>query len=249
MHQLIPPCTKWHYVLEGGALLHRVTWSTGSTYYAICEEYASYVTNHYGHNVSIVFDGYDPSTKDATHKRRSAHANPSPSINFKADMICKEKREDFLAYTCNKINMAMHFNTYGWKVTICNADADVPLVQEALEYARDQVTILVGDDTDLLILLCVYPNPDCDVFLKSEPKTTQKKQKQATCNCGKLWNIRNTKEALGETVCSHISFVHAILGCDTTSSLFGIGTSKALHNCPDQTFVDKAAKFYQVHSS
>ena len=54
VQELIPPCTKWHYVLDGGALIHRVTWPSGSTYHAICEEYVRYVTQHYGSNVSIV---------------------------------------------------------------------------------------------------------------------------------------------------------------------------------------------------
>ena len=64
------------------------------------------MTHHYGNNASIVFDDCDSSTKDATHQRRSkAHANPSPPIKFRADMICKEKCEDILANTLNKVNL------------------------------------------------------------------------------------------------------------------------------------------------
>ncbi len=167
-------------------------------------------------------------------------------------MICKEKREDFLANTSNKVNLiqmlATHFNSCGLKATICQADADVPLVQEALEYAKYQVTILVGDDTDLLVLLCFYPNQDFDVFLKSEPKKTQKRKKSAAVD--KLWNIRKTKEALGDTVCNTILFVHALLGCDTTSRLFNIGKATALHKCQqDEAFVANAIMFVEGNAS
>ena len=36
-------------------------------------------------------------------------------------------------------------------------------------------------------------------------------------------DILSIKEALGVTVCNNILFIHAIAGCDTTSSLFGTG--------------------------
>ena len=36
------------------------------------------------------------------------------------------------------------------------ADADLLIVQTAVESARRANTVLVGDDTDLLILLCYY---------------------------------------------------------------------------------------------
>ena len=43
------------YVLDGGALLHRIIWPRGETYENICALYAEYVHNKYG-QPTIVFD-------------------------------------------------------------------------------------------------------------------------------------------------------------------------------------------------
>ena len=58
------------YVLDGGALLHRIPWSQGASYESILETYSKYAATNYGKAV-IVFDGYKEfTTKDMTHKRR-----------------------------------------------------------------------------------------------------------------------------------------------------------------------------------
>ena len=40
--------------------------------------------------------------------------------------------------------------------------------------------------------------------------------------------MKVVKEQLGQDVCSNILFIHEILGCDTTSRLFGIGKGASL---------------------
>ena len=58
------------YVLDGGALLHRIPWSRGASFESILETYSKYAATNYGKAV-IVFDGYKEfTTKDMTHKRR-----------------------------------------------------------------------------------------------------------------------------------------------------------------------------------
>jgi hypothetical protein len=44
----------------------------------------------------------------------------------------------------------------------------------------------------------------------------------------RIWNIRATKKIIVEDICKHILFLHAILGCDTTSHLYGIGKGASL---------------------
>ena len=58
-----------HYVLDGGALLHRVQWPKGTpTYRDVFSVYCSYVKRKYD-AATIVFDGYDEvSTKCTTQK-------------------------------------------------------------------------------------------------------------------------------------------------------------------------------------
>ena len=45
-------------------------------------------------------------------------------------------------------------------------------------------------------------------------------------NCA--WNIRRSKEKLGQATCSRLLFAHGVLGCDTTSRVYGIGKPVAL---------------------
>ena len=62
---------KVRYVLDGGALLHSIPWTHGSTFPAIIKSYADYVSRHYGEPI-VVFDGYEQSsTKNMMHRRRS----------------------------------------------------------------------------------------------------------------------------------------------------------------------------------
>ena len=60
------PSETVQYVLDGGALLHRISWTVGATYDQICEQYSAYVIRKYGRAI-VVFDGYNdtPSTKDS----------------------------------------------------------------------------------------------------------------------------------------------------------------------------------------
>ena len=49
-------------------------------------------------------------------------------------------------------------------------DADVMIVQKAVELARVADTVLVGDDTSLLVLLCYYACLEShNIFFKPEP--------------------------------------------------------------------------------
>ena len=60
------PSENVRFVLDGGALLHRIPWSR-----SILSTYGNFVSKNYGEAI-IVFDGYKAfTTKDMTHKRRS----------------------------------------------------------------------------------------------------------------------------------------------------------------------------------
>lgn len=88
------------------------------------------------------------------------------------------------------------------------ADADLMIVQKALEAAVEMDTTVVGDDTDLLALLCYHASLDShNIFFKPVPKKNTKKPR--------IWNISAVKEQLGPEVCTNILFLHAMLGCDT----------------------------------
>jgi hypothetical protein len=86
---------------------------------------------------------------------------------------------------------------------------------------------LIGEDTDLLVLLCHHAELDSPHDLFFIPKTSP--------SSAKVWNIKKTKRALGEDVCLSILVLHAILGCDTTSRIHGIGKGIALKACEEKS--------------
>ena len=95
--------------------------------------------------------------------------------------------------------------------------------------------MLIGDDTNLLVLLCYHADITAnELFFKPEPKQRS--------NTRRIWNIKKTKSALGPDVCTNI--VHAVLGCDTTSRVHGIAKGAALAKIrTDMQFRDQASVF------
>ena len=99
-------------------------------------------------------------------------------------------------------------------------DADLLIVQTAIKVVSQRNVILVGDDTDLLVLLCYHTtNVKYNLFWRPEPKKGKKER---------LLNIGRVCQKLGEDLCNSILFVHAFLGCDTTSRVFGYGKGVTL---------------------
>ncbi|WAR19045.1 hypothetical protein MAR_000883, partial [Mya arenaria] len=78
--------------------------------------------------------------------------------------------------------------------------------------AEHSQVVVIGEDTDLLVLLCFYANSDANnivshLILKLHLKTIH---------------------VLGEEVRKLLVFIHAFTGCDTTSRLYGIGKGATL---------------------
>ncbi|KAK3751010.1 hypothetical protein QZH41_020170, partial [Actinostola sp. cb2023] len=90
------------------------------------------------------------------------------------------------------------------------SDADLLIVKTAVEFAQTRTTILVGDDTDFLILLLFYVYPDgYDLLFIPEPKNNSLRRH--------VWKIKSIQAQLGKEVCRNILFIHTVLGCDTIS--------------------------------
>ena len=80
----------------------------------------------------------------------------------------------------------------------------------------DRPVILVGNDTDLLVMLVDKAIPTMNIFMQfsSYPLT--------------IYSIIDIQNALHEVAKKHILFAHAVTGCDTVSALYGVGKQKAL---------------------
>ena len=133
--------------------------------------YVTYVTNRYGKG-TIVFDGYadGPAIKDATHCRRTG-SSKGPNVIFTGETSLKLKKNEFLGNKVNKQRFLHLLSSFlenaGCTIIHAKGDADILIVKTAVESAKAVNTVLIGDDTDLLILLCYYGDAiEKDLFLK-----------------------------------------------------------------------------------
>ena len=240
---ILEPGDNVNYVVDGGSLLHRIPWEKGTTYDSICQNYSDYVRKHYGKPV-IVFDGYSdqPSTKDNTHHRR-AEKHVSTPVHFTSEMSMNLKKEDFLSNKLNKQKfiklLSDHLVHNECKTKHAKADADVLIVQTASDSAYTTSTVVVGDDTDLLVVLCYHtPNINThDTYLRPE-------RRRSANTLTRCWNINITKQILGPGICENILFAHALLGCDTTSRVFGIGKGVALKHLRSSDYLNTQAEVF-----
>ena len=202
------------------------------------------MTQKYG-AAAIVFDGYndDPTSKDATHPRRTGDC-VGVTVHFASGMMIKSKKDAFLNNKANKQRF-IHYRSdnlerAGCSVDHAKYDADVLIVLTAVASVRHKETVLIGNDTDLLVLLLHLAEMDAhEVFLKSEPKKSAQQNK--------IWCVRQYKQLLGPDVCDHILFIHAIFGCDVTSRLFGLGKGLAVKRIKsDFQFCQQDKVFNQI---
>ncbi len=106
----------------------------------------------------VVFYGYNagPSPKDMTHQRRVGMSSGT-RVKFQENMLLTLRKEIFLANKENKqkfINMlAAKLKAEGCEVYHADADADLLIVQKGIEASLEEDTAVIGEDTDLLVLL------------------------------------------------------------------------------------------------
>ncbi|KAL8565480.1 hypothetical protein ACOMHN_025573 [Nucella lapillus] len=212
----------------------------GSTYNQLAEMYAEFVARKYK-KATIVFDGYSTqqTTKAATHVRRHG---TSVQVNFTGDMILQDTREKFLANPSNKqrfINLLSEtLMKLGFQIHHAKDDADCLIVKTTLDVAASSTTVLIGEDTDLLVLLLYHVTDNLHgvYFMPSGRKA-------------KLWDIKTTRAKIGTETCKRLLFAHAITGCDTTSRMMNIGKSLPVKLLRKSTLFQKIADVFMAAST
>ncbi|XP_053377818.1 uncharacterized protein LOC123527311 isoform X1 [Mercenaria mercenaria] len=195
------------------------------TFNTICSQYLSYLRGRYDNTV-VVFDGYDqgPSTKDITHYRRS-NGGVGTKVKFEYSTPFRSKKEIFLRNQGNKQAFVKLLGEFlrqeGITVMYAPGDADTLIVETAITSADTNVTYVIGEDTDLLVLLINRVADHHTIYFKSDTR-------QSLTHLRKIWNIKKTRKVLGNNTCRLLPFLHALTGCDTTSRIFGIGKAVAL---------------------
>ena len=167
----------------------------------------------------MVFDGYGgQSIKNNTHQRRGM--NVHPVVHFTADTEFIGKKKRFLSRAYNKERLIfVQLRNRGCNVINVPGDTDVDIVKTAVGSSHQHSTTLIGEDTDLLILLLHYADTDPDIkdlYFRSDK----------TC-ATKVHDINRLKAIIGPDIRSQLFFVHAFTGCDSTSRIFSIGKKTA----------------------
>lgn len=119
-----------------------------------------------------MFDGYQSgaSTKDGTHQRGAGAYKPT--VNSDSTVIAKLKKEEFLANKENKLQQS------GCSTIHAEGVADLLIVQTAIQSSRSITTVLVSNDTDLLVLLCHHAETNAnELFFKPGRKQRLKTKK------------------------------------------------------------------------
>ena len=102
--------------------------------------------------------------------------------------------------------------------------ADVVLiVKQAIKVSQTANTAVIGDDTDLLVILYYHARnvKSFDIFFHPESKQFVRKKPITV-------STHSAVRKLGMELCANILFIHALLGYDTVSSVLGFGKDASL---------------------
>ena len=183
-----------------------------------------------------MFDGYKDarSVKDNTHFRCGKTGNAT--VHIRADAVFASKH-NFLENASNKdqiIKLIMQkLRERRCSVNQAEDDADISIVLVAVNRSRQCSCTLIGEDTDLLLLLLYYA--DC----KNETLIFRSDKKNY-CN---VYDIHVIKTELGPEVCRYLLFIHTFTGSDTTSRIFNVGKQTVFGKLKDPMIINVAKNF------
>lgn len=225
-------------VVDGGYLLHVVVWPKPATYETILNLYCDYVVKHFGKNCIVVFDGYadSPTTKGEEHRRR-AIGKSSADLAFTVNMAILCSQTEFLSNQRNKdklIKLLMNWLREKEVATHqAEHDADVSIVSYRLEFAKQKLsTCIIGQDSDLLILATALYQKGNIWFRR--PAMENKRTEI-------VHNIANENKRLISDV---LLFLHAMTGCDTTSSFYHKGKIKEYNIFKENEQLQRPVKIF-----
>ena len=203
-------------VIDGGWLLRQCSWEKGDTWATIGSKYIQRIESIGAHSerIEVVFDGYESSTKDHTHRRRQKHFCHDMMIN--ADKLPYASKDKFLSNGKNKtefVNFLANLPRAEYiGVTCCRDDADTSIVKCIVDHAADRIVEVRAEDNDILIMLIHHLSSNHRPVLL----TTSKGR----------YNISEIAESLTELQKLYLLLIHAFTGCDTVSSIFGFSKAK-----------------------
>ena len=123
---------------------------------------------------------------------------------FEEDMVLTIKKEMFLANKSNKQRFIYMLGSKLGKeeceVVYSEGDADFDIVNKAISVSTDIAAVIVGEDTDLLILLLHHAKKDRkSIYFSPQQKQNAKKK-------ARVWDIKFCLRVLGSETCQSILF-------------------------------------------
>ena len=112
---------------------------------------------------------------------------------------------------------------------------------QAVEWSKTWDTLVIGDSTDLLVLVLYHCVPEHQkVYLDRDRKLTAS---------GATWDIEAFVKTIGTETCKLLPFAHTILDCDITFRVHGVG-KRITPKWPrdNEQFRENALKFSRIHA-
>ncbi|KAF5281918.1 hypothetical protein FQR65_LT14444 [Abscondita terminalis] len=245
----LPTFKEICFVIDGGYLLRRVTWTSDDTFSTIRDKYIEFLKSF--KPCLVVFDGYPstPTIKSYERTRRATNhfsnditfINPNSRPTKQADFLSNGNNKNLLIeFIMNKINISNADSSSSPNMAAIQVfeDADLDIVKKAMEKATDEkACIIIGNDIDLLILLTQLSATDCNVFISKYSPTAQTYAYYSPRNC-KYYDFRSV-----------MLFLHAFCGCDTTSSFYMYGKTKIFDLFEKNPDLLEAAKIFNKENA
>ena len=128
----------------------------------------------------------------------------------------------------------------GCHVIQAEEDADFDILKAAVSMASFKTTTLIGEDLDLLVMLLHYTsnnNAKKIYFRSDEGKPTV------------VYHSKVIKQVLGDEICHSLFCLHTLTGCDTNSSIFGLGKKSALYKFKEDSILKSYARVISAPNS
>lgn len=160
-----------------------------------------------------------------------------PEISFTGATPLKTKKQEFLSNAKNRNEfikiLSEKLIDAGCTVSNTMGDANIFIAQQASRISEEKITVVVGEETTLLVLMCFYATDEnCGLYLRSCEKVKSTKSTR-------LWNITETRNLIGGNKSELLLFVHAFGGCQSTSHIFGVGEAVIYNKLDDKHFAGK----------
>lgn len=198
--------------------------------------------NHCGSNVVVVFDGYSDHSKNIKameQLRRTAALSTPYEVRFDERMNVPTSQEKFISNRCNKKNLIemliKELNNANITTKQAIGDADVLIIETAIEKSEKNTAVVVGEDIDLLVIL-IGPTQSNhrEIFFKKIGKGNVETRLYSSNSFNKYSHCKE-----------HILFLHAFTGCDTTSAFYKKGKLQIIKMFEKHPDLHKSAEVLQ----